>query len=97
MHDALLIEAPLGDLESAVATTQRAMEAASRVVLGGFPLRADVSRVEFPDRYADPRGQRMWDTVWDIAAELNNRRGTRGKMATDAPVPVAPVATRSFL
>ena len=71
VHDALLIEAPLGDLECAVATTLSAMERASCVVLDRFPLRADASLIRSPDRYADPRGQRMWDTVWDILAELD--------------------------
>ena len=71
VHDALLIEAPLDELGSAVATTQGAMAEASRLVLAGFSLRADASLVRFPDRYADPRGQRMWDTVWDILAELD--------------------------
>ena len=71
VHDALLIEAPLGDLECAVATTLSAMERASCVVLDRFPLRAAASLIRFPDRYADPRGQRMWDTVWDILAELD--------------------------
>ena len=97
VHDALLIEAPLDDLGSAVATTHVAMDDASRLVLAGFPLRADAALVRSPDRYTDPRGQRMWDTVWDIVAELNDRRRTCGKVFTGAPVPVTPVPTRAFL
>ena len=97
VHDALLIEAPLDDLESAVATTQGAMEDASRLVLAGFSLRADASLVRSPDRYADPRGQRMWDTVWKVVAELGDQADTRSKVCTGAPVPVAPMHTRAFL
>jgi len=70
VHDALLIEAPLADLEAAIATTQQAMQEASEAVLGGFPLRSEVTQVGYPDRYSDARGQRMWDTVWDVIEEL---------------------------
>ena len=92
VHDALLIEAPLGDLERAVATTLSAMERASRLVLAGFSLRADASLVRSPDRYTDPRGQRMWDTVWDILAELDGGQGATGALVADTPM-----TTRSFL
>jgi DNA polymerase family A len=63
VHDALLIEAPLGDLDHAVARTQAAMALASRQVLGGFELRSDAKVVRYPDRYADERGERMWQVV----------------------------------
>ncbi len=100
VHDALLIEAPLDDLGGAVAATQGAMEDASRLVLAGFPLRADASLVRSPDRYTDPRGQRMWDSVWEIVAELGDRADPPEEVCTRAPgipVPVAPVHTRAFL
>ena len=66
IHDALLIEAPTSALDDAVEQTQEAMAEASRIVLGGFQLRTDVSRVLHPDRYMDKRGRRMWDKVWSI-------------------------------
>ena len=68
VHDALLIEAPLGDLESAVERTQRAMAEASAIVLGGFPLRSEAKVVRYPERFKDERGARMWSTVWDCIA-----------------------------
>jgi len=64
VHDALLIEAPFDELQMAVATAQECMRKASEVVLAGFPLRSDAKVVRYPDRYQDPRGVRMWETVW---------------------------------
>jgi DNA polymerase I len=69
VHDALLIEAPVGEIEHAVATTQRAMRRASEAVLGGFPLRTEVKTIEYPDRYMDPRGRQMWQTVTEVLNE----------------------------
>jgi hypothetical protein len=64
VHDALLIEAPLDALDMAVETTQQCMRRASEIVLAGFPLRADAKVVRYPNRYQDPRGTKMWETVW---------------------------------
>ena len=66
IHDALLIEAPLKDSDQAILDTQAAMEQASRVVLDGFVIRSDVELVRYPDRYADPRGAEMWQTVLEL-------------------------------
>jgi hypothetical protein len=71
VHDAILIEAPLGRLDVAVATAQEAMADASNDVLG-FRLRSDVKLVRSPDRYADERGATMWRTVWEL---IERRRG----------------------
>lgn len=70
VHDALLVEGTAGEIETVVAETQRAMAEASRVVLSGFELRSDAKVVRYPDRYIDPRGERMWETVMGILAEL---------------------------
>jgi len=63
VHDALLIEAPIGDIQSAIDRTSQAMIRASREVLDGFELRNDVEVISFPDRYMDERGQVMWDEI----------------------------------
>ena len=39
---------------------------ASEIVLNGFRLRTEAQIVRYPDRYADPRGERMWETVWRL-------------------------------
>jgi hypothetical protein len=63
VHDAVLIEAPLGDIEDAVAVCQKVMVEAASTVLGGFPLRTDARVVRHPDRYTDARGARFWAEV----------------------------------
>jgi hypothetical protein len=70
VHDALLVEGPAGQIQSVVLETQRAMTEASRVLLSGFELRSDVKVVWHPDRYSDPRGKQMWETVMGLMAEL---------------------------
>ena len=70
IHDALLIEASLSDLEDVVAQTQQAMSDASAAVLSGFQLRSDAKLVRYPDRYMDERGQQMWETIWEIIHTL---------------------------
>jgi DNA polymerase I len=66
VHDALLIEAPEGEVEQEVARTQAFMKEASGIVLGDFKLRSDAKVITWPDRYSDPRGQRMWEEVSDL-------------------------------
>ncbi len=66
VHDALLIEAPLEELDQAIATTKSKMKEASGIVLGGFELGSDVKEVRYPDRYMDKRGVVMWDKVMNL-------------------------------
>jgi hypothetical protein len=66
VHDALLIEAPSGDIERVVAVAKRVMRWASQQVLQEFPLRAESKVVQFPERYMDPRGKEMWDRVFGL-------------------------------
>lgn len=70
VHDAVLIEAPLDELEAATAIMQEAMKQASRVVLAGFELRSDAKLVRAPDRYEDERGATMWAMVMRLLDEL---------------------------
>jgi hypothetical protein len=76
VHDAVLICAPLERLEADIAATQAAMAEASRIVLGGFELRSDVSITEWPNRYRDSngRGDVMWDRVTKLLDESNLRK-----------------------
>jgi hypothetical protein len=66
IHDALLICAPLEQLEHDIASTRAVMAEASRIVLGGFELRTDVHAVRYPNRYQDSRGVVMWDRVMKL-------------------------------
>jgi hypothetical protein len=70
VHDAILIEAPLEELDAAVQSAQQAMSDASAAVLGGFRLRSDSKVARYPDRYLDERGQQMWTTVTELIQEM---------------------------
>ena len=70
VHDAILIEAPIEELEGAIEAARAAMAEASSTVLDGFILRTDVEIVRYPDRYRDDRGAEMWDMVWEIIGEV---------------------------
>ncbi len=72
IHDALLVEGDLESINEVVKATQQAMLDAGRVVLNGFALRTDVEIVRSPDRYMDPRGEKMWNTTMSILNELES-------------------------
>jgi DNA polymerase family A len=70
VHDALLLQAPIGGIEKDVALLRDIMCRAGRVVLGtGIELRTDCTIVRYPDRYIDKRGIQMWDRVLELLAE----------------------------
>jgi DNA polymerase I len=76
VHDAILIEAPLGKVEEHVAAVQGCMREASRVVLGGgLELGSEAKIVRWPERYADKRGEVIWDTVMRLLDESGDRAG----------------------
>jgi hypothetical protein len=69
VHDAVLIAAPIGEIEAAVAVTREAMAEASRIVLDGFEVRTDAKVTRYPQRFTDPRGRRMWGVVNQLIEE----------------------------
>lgn len=72
VHDALLVEAPIDEIDAVVSITQAAMERASELVLGtGYIIKTDADVVCYPDRYQDEAGIEMWDRVMDLL----NRKG----------------------
>jgi hypothetical protein len=75
VHDALLIHAPLEELEARAEQTQELMRQASRIVLSGFELRSDVKFIRWPERFEDERGTVMWATVQSLLAELRQEGG----------------------
>jgi len=67
VHEAVLICASLDHLEHDIAAMRAAMAEASRVVLGGFELGTDVSKiVRYPDRFMDARGVVMWNRAVEL-------------------------------
>lgn len=77
VHDAILIEAPLADLDATVAHTQEIMRTASAAVLGGFMLESDAKTIRSPERYMDERGERMWNTVMGQLGLDSQKAGLR--------------------
>src|SRR5262249_34678858 len=83
VHDALLIRAPLDQIEEDVAKVRAFAAEASRVVLGGFELRTDVKIIApaadckpkwYPDRFPEPRGEEMWRLVMTLLETVEGRR-----------------------
>jgi DNA polymerase-1 len=70
VHDAILIEAPLDELDRVIEQTKTIMAEASAIVLGGFRLSSDAEVIRYPDRYMDERGTKMWNTVTSILDQL---------------------------
>jgi hypothetical protein len=65
LHDALLIEAYVSEIDHAVALTQKAMRRASELVLGGFRLRTGKKPqiIRPGGRFEEDRGQQMWGWI----------------------------------
>jgi DNA polymerase-1 len=74
VHDAILIEAPLDELEAAVDQAQAAMTEASELVLSGFRLRSEAKVIRHPERFVDERGKQMWKMVFSIIRDLSASR-----------------------
>jgi hypothetical protein len=72
VHDAVLIETPIAELDQAVDSTKAIMASASEIVLDGFRLNSDADVYQYPDRYADERGVKMWGTVMRLLDEVAN-------------------------
>ncbi len=71
IHDALLIEAPISDVQGVVEAVQSAMREAAEATLNGFPLRTEAKVFQYPDRYMDERGERMWNMIMKLLDETN--------------------------
>jgi DNA polymerase-1 len=64
VHDAILIEAPLNEIDQHVARATSLMQMASEWVLGpGRQCRVDAKIVRWPDRYIDGRGANIWSFI----------------------------------
>jgi DNA polymerase I-like protein with 3'-5' exonuclease and polymerase domains len=72
VHDAVLIESAEDRIEADTELMQEIMGRASRVILG-HELRTDAKIVRYPDRYTDPRGVEIWETVLRLLADRRQR------------------------
>jgi len=66
IHDALLLEAPLEQLDQDIAQLREIMIEASQMVMGSLACRVDVDIIRYPDRYRDEGGGEMWDRVMGL-------------------------------
>jgi hypothetical protein len=74
IHDALLIEAPAGQIEEAVTKTKAAMAEASRIILRNLELRTEVKIFQHPQLFSDKeKGLVMWRIVRQILRELEGK------------------------
>lgn len=92
VHDAILVEAALDDLDSAAERVQSMMAKASEIVLSGFTLRSEVKMVRYPEQFQDERGVHMWKTVWDIISTPD----TRSVSMADAAMPAMEMFQTQF-
>ncbi len=71
IHDAVLVQVPVGDLEDATSTVQRVMADASEAVLPGIRLRSDPWAVQPGERLLDPAGRELWELSTEILQGLH--------------------------
>jgi hypothetical protein len=81
IHDAMMVEASMQDIDEVVSETQVAMRDASLAVLPGFPLRTEVKTVCYPNRYQDDRGVAVWRLVerWMARLEASSETSKEGE------------------
>jgi DNA polymerase-1 len=71
VHDAVLIEAPLGEIDEAAATCQECWRRASGEYLGGFELGADAKIMRYPDRWEEePEDVALWARIQRLLDEI---------------------------
>jgi hypothetical protein len=74
VHDAVLIEAPIGQIDADAETAKRCWARASEIVLGGFALDADAKVVRYPDVYHDEDGEEMWNRLQEALVDVEGSR-----------------------
>jgi DNA polymerase I-like protein with 3'-5' exonuclease and polymerase domains len=74
VHDALMIESPIEDIDKDVETAKSCMVEAGQILLN-FPLKVSVDQVvKYPDRYHDKKGEYMWNKVLEIEQEIGGKK-----------------------
>lgn len=74
IHDAVLIQARLSEIESAATEARDSMNAASALLLDGYVLRNDCEIFRYPDRFIDQDGKGTWEVIAAIADTLRKER-----------------------
>jgi DNA polymerase-1 len=71
VHDAILLEAPAGEIDAAVHLAEERMGRASELILGGHRLRTDATVIGDGERFMDGRGVATWERVMQIIREAD--------------------------
>jgi DNA polymerase I len=71
VHDALLVNTKVEQLDQTVAQVQELMTKASRIVLSDFAIKVGIEITVYPDHLTDKRGKEMWAAVMEQMALLN--------------------------
>jgi DNA polymerase-1 len=74
VHDAVLIEASIDQIEREVARAIYCLERASQRFLHGLTLKVDVKKIYPGERFTDPRGEATWAFVERSLRELEEGR-----------------------
>ena len=69
VHDAVLIQCPLENMDEVISETRSIMRRVSAQLLGQIELGVDVDRTCWPERYVDGRGLQMWNQVLELAGQ----------------------------
>jgi DNA polymerase-1 len=64
VHDAVLLEAPLGEVDAVAARAAGIMGDAAEAIIG-HRIRVGVETFRYPDRYMDEHGATLWRLVWE--------------------------------
>ena len=79
IHDAVLIEAPIDEIEDGACRMQRPCRKRRAWCSSGMEIRIDTRTVRHPDHYTDKRGTELFRRVIRLLKTLNRkRRGTLG-------------------
>ena len=63
VHDALLVNCRIEDVDRTKAEVTALMIKASQIVLSGFALKVGVDVTKYPGHLTDKRGEKMWTEV----------------------------------
>jgi DNA polymerase I len=111
LHDAIMIEAPLEDIDHAVQLTTQAMQEASRLLLfgpnghPGYTLKVDATVVRYPGHYIEEKSQPYWQHIRAMLRQLSGvdienmegRRGTEVEVIPSSPIVTSSLETNARL
>jgi DNA polymerase I len=73
VHDAIMAEAPIDQVDDVSVALDRVMRDAAAVVLRGYELPTEAQIIRPGERYYDDRGEEMWKTVEELVAKREEK------------------------